>query len=51
MDELVAIVRSGQRVCLLCYERDKDCCHRSRIAEVVRERTGAKVVDLVPVLF
>src|SRR5262245_31152169 len=51
MDELVSIVKSGQAVCLLCFERDKDCCHRSRIAEVVHERTGAKVVDLVPELF
>ena len=47
MDELVAIVKSGQPVCLLCYERDKDCCHRTRIAEIVHERTGASVVDLV----
>ena len=51
MDELVAIVKSGQPVCLLCYERDKDCCHRTRIAEIVHERTGASVVDLVPALF
>src|SRR5258707_505085 len=50
MDELVSIVKSGQTVCLLCYERDKDCCHRSRIAEIVNERTGAEVVDLVPAL-
>jgi uncharacterized protein (DUF488 family) len=51
MDELVAIVKSGQSVCLLCYERDKDCCHRTRIAEIVHERTGANVVDLAPPLF
>lgn len=51
MDELVSIVKSGQAVCLLCYERDKDCCHRTRIAEIVHERTGASVVDLVPELF
>jgi uncharacterized protein (DUF488 family) len=51
MDELVSIVKSGQTVCLLCYERDKDCCHRSRIAEIIHERTGARVVDLVPTLF
>jgi uncharacterized protein (DUF488 family) len=51
MDELVAIVKSGQAVCLLCYERDKNCCHRSRIAEVLHERTGANVVDLAPQLF
>lgn len=51
IDELISIVASGQTVCLLCFERDKDCCHRSRIAEVVNERTGADVVDLVPALF
>jgi uncharacterized protein (DUF488 family) len=51
MEELVSIVKSGQPVCLLCYERDKDCCHRSRIAEIVHARTGAGVVDLVPQLF
>jgi uncharacterized protein (DUF488 family) len=51
MDELIAIVKSGQAVCLLCYERDKDCCHRTRIAEIVHERTGASVVDLAPQLF
>jgi uncharacterized protein (DUF488 family) len=51
MDELVAIVKSGQPVCLLCFERDKNLCHRSRIAEIVHERTGAPVVDLVPELF
>ncbi len=35
MEELIAIVKSGQVVCLLCYEREKDCCHRTRIAEIV----------------
>jgi uncharacterized protein (DUF488 family) len=51
MAELVAIVKSGQTACLLCFERDKDCCHRTRIAEVVHERTGASVIDLAPELF
>jgi uncharacterized protein (DUF488 family) len=51
MEELVAIVKSGQTVCLLCFERDQACCHRSKIAEVVHERTGAPVVDLLPELF
>ncbi|AMN41707.1 hypothetical protein RHPLAN_32730 [Rhodoplanes sp. Z2-YC6860] len=50
MDELISIVKSGQTVCLLCFERDQACCHRSRIAEIVNERTGADVVDLVPAL-
>ena len=51
MEELVSIVKSGQTVCLLCFERDKDCCHRTRIAEVLHERTGASVVNLAPELF
>ena len=51
MDELIALVKSGRRLCLLCYERDPAECHRSRIAEVVHERTGTRAEDLVPALF
>jgi uncharacterized protein (DUF488 family) len=47
MDELLTIVRSGKRVCLLCFEREPSHCHRSRIAEIVHERTGATVDDLM----
>jgi len=50
MDELISIVKSGETVCLLCFERDQACCHRSRIAEIVNERTGAEVIDLVPAI-
>lgn len=48
MDALIALVQSGKRVCLLCFERDPSHCHRSRIAQIVHKRTGAKVVDLMP---
>ena len=51
MNELVAIVKSGRTVCLLCFERDCACCHRSRIAEVVQGRTGIEVQNLAPELF
>ena len=51
MDELLALVKSGKQICLLCYERDPGHCHRSRIAEIVHERTGMSVTDLVPKLF
>jgi uncharacterized protein (DUF488 family) len=50
LDELVALVTAGRRVCLLCYERDVNHCHRRRIAELVGERTGAKTDNLVPAL-
>jgi uncharacterized protein (DUF488 family) len=50
MKELVSLVRAGPPLCLLCYERDAAVCHRSRIAEIVHRRTGARIVDLVPSL-
>jgi uncharacterized protein (DUF488 family) len=51
MDELVGLVKDKKPVCLLCYERDPAHCHRSKIAEIVKERIGAKVADLIPPLF
>jgi uncharacterized protein (DUF488 family) len=51
LDELTQIVESGRRVCLLCYERDVNHCHRHRVAELVQERTGASVKNLMPPLF
>ena len=48
---LSALLKSGKRVCLLCYERDPNQCHRSRIAALVKKRTRVKVEDLIPELF
>jgi uncharacterized protein (DUF488 family) len=46
MDELLTLARSRSGLCLLCFERDPGQCHRSRIAEIVRERTGVAVENL-----
>jgi len=46
LDELAALARSGKRLCLLCYERDPEGCHRRRVAELIHERSGAKVEHL-----
>ena len=51
LDELTSLVKSGRRVCLLCYERDVAHCHRRRVAEIICERTGAKAEHLVPQMF
>jgi uncharacterized protein (DUF488 family) len=52
LDELASLVRPGKRrLCLLCYERDVNQCHRRRIAELMHERTGAQVKNLVPPQF
>ena len=51
LGELLALIKSGKRVCLLCYERDPNECHRSRIAALVKKRTRVKVDDLIPPIF
>jgi uncharacterized protein (DUF488 family) len=44
--ELKDIVRSGRRVCLLCYERDPEHCHLRRVAELVCDALDLKVENL-----
>ncbi|HEX3341174.1 MAG TPA: DUF488 domain-containing protein [Pseudolabrys sp.] len=51
LDELIALIKSGRRVALLCYCRDPKTCHRSRIVANVKKRTPVKVDDLIPPLF
>lgn len=46
LDELAGIVSTGRPVCLLCYERHPDHCHRQIIAELICERTGIEVQHL-----
>ena len=47
LDELSALVQRSGPVCILCYERDHRHCHRQRIAEVIEEREGVRVENLV----
>ena len=51
LDELTQLVQSKRPVCLLCYERDVEHCHRKRIAELICERTGLRVEHLAAPLF
>jgi uncharacterized protein (DUF488 family) len=46
LDDLEKLVSGKRRLCLLCYERDPNECHRSKIAEIMQERTGRKVENL-----
>ncbi len=46
LDELSALVKKAGPVCLLCYERNHEHCHRRWIAEIIRERDGVKVDNL-----
>jgi uncharacterized protein (DUF488 family) len=46
LDALEDMIREGRRLCLLCYEREPTECHRSKIAEIMHERTGRKIENL-----
>ena len=46
IDELSALVKKAGPVCLLCYERDHEHCHRRWIAEIIEERDKVKVQNL-----
>ena len=47
LDELSALVKKSGPICILCYERDHSHCHRQWIAEIIEERDGVKVANLV----
>jgi uncharacterized protein (DUF488 family) len=47
LDELSALVKKSGPVCILCYERDHAHCHRQWIAEIIEERNGARIENLV----
>jgi len=51
LDELIALIKTGKRVALLCYCRNPKTCHRSRIVANVKKRTQVKVDDLIPPLY
>jgi uncharacterized protein (DUF488 family) len=47
LDELSALVKQSGPVCILCYERDHAHCHRRWIAEVIEDRNGVKIENLL----
>jgi uncharacterized protein (DUF488 family) len=47
LDELSALVKKNGPICILCYERDHAHCHRRWIAEIIEDRDGVKVENLM----
>src|SRR5713226_2423707 len=47
LDELSALVKKSGPVCILCYERNHAQCHRRWIAEIIEERDGVRIENLV----
>jgi len=48
LEALAGIVRSGRRVCLLCFEHDPAHCHRSLVASALGDLVPVEVHDLAP---
>jgi uncharacterized protein (DUF488 family) len=48
LDELSSLVKKSGPVCILCYERDHAHCHRKWIAEIIEDRDGVKIENLLP---
>jgi uncharacterized protein (DUF488 family) len=48
LDELSTLVMKAGPVCILCYERDHQHCHRKWIAEIIHDRDGAAIDNLLP---
>ena len=48
LSELVELLRSRRRVCLLCFEADPAHCHRSMVADAVRAILPVRVTHLRP---
>ena len=44
--ETAIVAASEKRACLLCYEDDPACCHRTIVADLIAARTGAQIVHL-----
>ena len=47
LDELSALAKKSGPVCILCYERDHLHCHRRWIAEIIEERDGVRIDNLM----
>jgi uncharacterized protein (DUF488 family) len=48
LDDLAQIVRSGRRVCLLCFEADPAHCHRNIVATMLGEMMPLEITHLIP---
>src|SRR6202011_561756 len=47
LDELSWLVKKSGPVCILCYERDHLQCHRQWTAEIIEDRSGVKIDNMV----
>lgn len=48
LEALADLVRAGPRVCLLCLEADPAHCHRSMVADALKEMLPLRIEHLAP---
>ena len=48
LETLADLVKTGRRVCLLCFEADPAHCHRNIVAEALVSKLGVEVEHLAP---
>jgi uncharacterized protein (DUF488 family) len=48
LEVLQEIIASGKRVCIMCFEARPEECHRTLVANALRERMKLSVTDLRP---
>ena len=48
LEALADLVRSGRRVCLLCFEAEPGHCHRSLVATALSALVRLRVTHLAP---
>ena len=46
IDKLVSKVTKGSKICLLCYEKSDDFCHRHILCEYINKYYGITQVEL-----
>jgi uncharacterized protein (DUF488 family) len=47
-EALLGLMKAHKKICLMCYEHDPAECHRTIIAERVRDQLGLSVEHLTP---
>jgi uncharacterized protein (DUF488 family) len=48
LEDLAQIIRSGRRVCLLCFEADPAHCHRNIVASMLGDMIPLEIAHLIP---
>lgn len=51
LDRILELLENGQKVSLLCFERDPELCHRKIVAEEVKKRNnnGLRINHIKPI--